>query len=122
MSRTIYSGTTENNINIDDMVDDYSDFVFKNDKLKNHFVRLSGARDSLEEVQKPALVVFSIDEPFVPIYAKVLNGTYSDYTDFFGYTEKFQKEVDLFWDEYLNYLSKHLRADKRKKKERRVTA
>lgn len=122
MSSAIYSGTTENNINIDDMIDDYSDFVFKNDKLKNHFVRLSGARDSLEEVQKPALVVFSIDEPFVPIYAKVLNGTYSDYTDFFGYTEKFQKEVDLFWDEYLNYLSKHLRADKRKKKERRVTA
>lgn len=99
MSSTIYGGTTFNNMDVDDMVDDNRDYVYRYPGNSKFFARLSGTRESCKDPQKPALVLFCEEEPFIPLYAMELKGTFADYMDKFGCLrgDRMGKPVKDFW-------------------------
>lgn len=99
MSCTIYGGKTLNNMDIDDMVDDNRDYVYRYPKDEDFFVRLSGTREDISQDQRPALAVFHTEAPFIPLYAVELEGTYDVYMDKYGCLrgDQMEKPVNDLW-------------------------
>lgn len=98
MSERIYGGYTLNGQYVSDMVNQNHDFVTPHDSGE-WFIRLSGKyeSDKKEGKVKPALVLFHRDAPFVPLYAQLLPGEFSDYTDGYGgFTEEMKKRTNKF--------------------------
>lgn len=108
MSHTIYGGRTKNDIDIDAMVDDNRDLVFDLDDEKMYFARLSGSRTSVDEEQIPAIAAFSYQEPFVPIYAEIINGQFIDYFDGFGFSKLFETKLDDFKLHFNDFVTRSL--------------
>ena len=83
MGFTIYSGTTYNGIDINDMIDNSDDeiFPFSSSNTEDYFIRCFNAGKQVEDDLEPALVVFHKTEPFQPLYAAKLNGTWADYME-----------------------------------------
>ena len=114
MSMTIFGGETRNGVRIDDMVDDNRDFGYFDDRFKGAFVRLSQHLTIPEDGTSavPAIVLFTEDAPYVPIYATVLKGSFDDYVNKRGATtEAFHIAKERFWDmlemlEEFQYLKK----------------
>ncbi|MBR5360550.1 MAG: hypothetical protein IK123_06645, partial [Lachnospiraceae bacterium] len=81
MSMTIYGGKTRNGIDIDDMVDDNKDDVFRNDRSKGDCARFCQvAPDKDDLFRAPAIAIFAENEPFDPIWGIRLPRQYSDHT------------------------------------------
>jgi hypothetical protein len=88
---TIYNGTTVNGIYVDDMIDDNDDRVWRAEKTSKYFARLANYRkDGQDDMSAgfPAIVLFSDDAPFSPIYAKTLADEWNIYLNEYGETTK----------------------------------
>ena len=109
MSGTIYGGVTQNGVTIQDMIDDYRDYIFKNDNHRGYFARLCQRMEegivghNTHKMEfGPAIGFFREDEPYEPLYARRLEGIFEDYIDFFfnDYSEKFMKELEVAWKDF----------------------
>ncbi len=101
MAGTIYGGMTLNGIDIEDMADDFHNFGYYDPRFKGYFVKLTQALETPGnfDTRKPAIAIFSDDEPHVPIYAKILDGSFSKYQNDWGCpTEDFTRETFDFFD------------------------
>jgi hypothetical protein len=93
MSHIIYSGVTKNNYLIDDMINVNFDRIFKNENDEKYFARLSMYRkDGQPENEEghPAIVLFSSEDEFNPLWAEPLDEDWNKYLDGYGVeTEEF---------------------------------
>jgi hypothetical protein len=108
MSCTIYGGKTKNNVIIDSMVDNNRDYVFwKDDEKKDYFARLAGYRENEQDDISdglPAIVLFSNENPFEPIYAQKLSNDWNKYLDSYdNFTEEFINLLPNFWESTKEY-------------------
>lgn len=104
MSSTAYGNTTKNKITIDDMVDDNRDVVYPINET--YFARLVHARKSLEDEPKAAIAVFSREDIFYALFAKVLPSPFNLYWDGWDTTELFKREIESFKEKFLEYVNK----------------
>jgi len=98
MSCTLYGNTTLNGIKVDDCVDDNRDIVYS--ICGKFFARLVFEREKIQDIPKPAIAVFSEEDAFYALFAKVLPGTYDMYWDGWSHTESFMKELNKFIEEF----------------------
>ncbi len=104
MAGTIYGGTTKNGVIVQDMIDDSRDLIYRNNKLPRLFARLAQSllrEDDTEFITAgPAIVIFSDDAPFIPVWGKRLSGPFGDYSDGWSVNEKFGNELEKVWNEF----------------------
>ncbi len=77
----IYGDFTKNGVFVSDMVDDFERVFIVEKDTKAHFARVTNWYESEKKLDspKPAIAFFAKDEPFQPIFAKKLEGTFADY-------------------------------------------
>ena len=81
---------------VSDMVDNNRDYVYYNNNKKEHFLRLTGmfTDETMDEFMGPALALFLSSEPFTPVYAMRLSGSFEDYEKD---EEKLGRAIDSFY-------------------------